>query len=480
MKLEVINFKCDVKDKRIVFPHFWEHTIGASHATMALRSDWQKQLSRCTKELGFKHVRFHGLLSDNMYTLVDQDNTYIYSFFNIDQICDFLLSIGMRPFMELSFMPAAISSGNKTVFSYKGNIDPPRDYKDWETLISKLIAHLVKRYGIDEVSKWFFEVWNEPNLKAFWDGSQADYFKLYQTTVTAIKKIDKTLKVGGPATANNEWITDFIVFCKKNNLPVDFISTHHYPTDSFGKPGDDTITQLSESKRSVLHDEAKNVKEQAEGKPIYYTEWSTSSNPFDGLHDEPYAAAFIIKTIMEASGIVEGYSYWTFSDIFDENYFSSIPFHGGFGLLNINGIPKPAYRAYELLHRLGNELLTVHGKHKTVDTWVTYKKKEINVLITNWALPRHPIHTEFIHLQLENIEEVKSVFIERIDHDHSNANKVWKDDGMKDTLNRDEVNMLEAASVLEKQSIRNTYKDKSISIEVFIPPQGIVFLTLEL
>ncbi len=134
---------------------------------------------------------------------------------------------------------------------------------------------------------------------------------------------------------------------------------------------------------------------------------------------------FIIKTVIEANGIVEGYSYWTFSDIFEENYFSSIPFHGGFGLMNIYGIPKPAYRAYQLLHRLGNELLKVIGKHDTVDVWIVRKKNAINIMITNWALPRHPVKTEIVKLQLDKIKKVKASFIERIDDDHANARKTW-------------------------------------------------------
>ena len=181
--------------------------------------------------------------------------------------------------------------------------------------------------------------------------------------------------MGGPASAKNAWISDFVGFCDKNNLPLDFISTHHYPTDAFGKPGDNTIEQLATSRRSIMREEAQDVFRQAEGKPVYYTEWNSSSNPRDELHDEPYAAAFITKTIMEANGLVKGYSFWTFSDIFQENYFPSMPFQGGFGLLNFQGIPKPTYRAFQLLHALGTEQFLVDGLHNTVDAWIIRKNK---------------------------------------------------------------------------------------------------------
>jgi len=473
------EFSCNMAASSFPFPHFWEHTAGSCHATLALRADWQKQLTRCNKELGFKHVRFHGLLSDDVGTLVNENDTLVYSFFNVDQICDFLLSIGMKPFIELSFMPTAISSGNDIVFHYKGNINPPRDYDDWETLIHKLAGHWVERYGVAEVSQWFFEVWNEPNLDAFWKGTQADYFKLYRHTANAIKNIDTTLKVGGPATADNEWITDFVNFCEKNEVPFDFISTHHYPTDSFGKPGDDTITQLAESRRSVLQAEAAKVKEEAKGKPVYYTEWATSSNPFDELHDLPYAAAFIVKTVLEARGLVEGYSYWTFTDIFEENYFSSVPFHGGFGLLNIYGIPKPAYRAFELLHRLGNELIEMGGKHETVDAWATRDNDKVNILLTNWALPRHYIKTEIVKLAINNIN-IKAAFVERIDEDNANAHKAWVEMGQPGSLSQTQVAALEAASLLTKQAIPVTKVNNTISIEITLPPQSVACITLEL
>jgi len=473
-----MTFICDTGSATKIFPHFWEHTVGSCHATMALRADWQKQLLRCHIELGFKYVRFHGILSDDMGTLVCENDQLVYSFFNADQVCDFLLSIGMRPFVELSFMPTALSSGDKIVFHYKGNVTPPKDYNQWETLIYKLAQHWVTRYGIAEVSAWFFEVWNEPNLSVFWTGSQADYFLLYRHTAGAIKKVNPALQVGGPATADNSWVGDFLNFCDQNNVPVDFISTHHYPTDDFGQPGDDTIAQLAASRRNALRDEVEETKKQAGDKPVYYTEWCTSSNPFDDLHDMPYAAAFIIKTVTEAQGYVNGYSYWTFSDIFEENYFSSIPFHGGFGLLNIYGIPKPAYRAFQLLHGLGEEILPVSGTHETVDAWITKKNRVVKILITNWALPRHPLKTETVTIRLGGIKNPGSCFIERIDDNHANARQAWIDMGQPGSLTPAQVMALELASAMVKEPFELKYEQGAVFIELSMPPQGSACITL--
>ncbi|MEO8125699.1 MAG: beta-xylosidase, partial [Bryobacteraceae bacterium] len=176
------QFVCDYGAAGRPFIHSWEDTIGSGHAPLALRADWQAQLLRCHKELGVQRVRFHDLLSDEMGTLICENEKLLYSFFNADRIVDYILSIGMSPFIELSFMPRTLSSGNKTVFHYNANVTPPKDYAAWGTLIEKLVTHWMDRYGVKELRKWRFEVWNEPNLSAFWTGTKEDYFHLYKVT----------------------------------------------------------------------------------------------------------------------------------------------------------------------------------------------------------------------------------------------------------------------------------------------------------
>ncbi|MFA6155833.1 glycosyl hydrolase [Mesorhizobium sp.] len=472
-------FRCDLGGSGEDFRHFWEHTIGSGHATLALRADWQAQMRRAHDELGFRHVRFHGLLDDDMGTLIDQDDQPLYSFFNADQILDFLLSIGMRPFVELSFMPTMLSSSNQIIFRYRANVSAPRDHGQWSALITRLVGHWVDRYGVEEVREWFFEVWNEPNLQAFGSGRQEDYFKLYASTAKAIKSIDIRLKVGGPATAANAWIPDFIAFCTGNALAVDFISTHHYPTDAFGKPGDDTETQLAESRRSVLRDEARIARGQAGNRPLYYTEWSTSSNPRDPMHDEPYAAAFIVKTVMEARGLVDGYSYWTFSDIFEENYFPSLPFHGGFGLMNLHGIAKPAYRAFQMLHGLGHEILPVEGNHPTLDSWCVRDGNSLTVLISNFALPRHPIGTETVHVELHDAMKPAMATVRRIDAETANAKALWETMGRPDYLSPAMVARLHEASAMPEQQLPVTWRDRTLAFDVILPPLGVAAIKME-
>jgi xylan 1,4-beta-xylosidase len=476
--MSAITFFSNLTEPTTPLPHFWEHTVGSDHAPVALRADWQMQLRRCHKELGFQYVRFHGLLSDDMGTLVQANNKLLYSFFNADQVFDFLLSNGMRPFVELSFMPAALASGSKTVFNYKANITPPRDYKQWATLVNRLVTHWVQRYGPAEVREWFFEVWNEPNLKAFWAGSQRDYFKLYRYTVEAIKKVDASIRVGGPATARSEWIEEFVDFCERKNLPADFITTHHYPTDALGSAEQETEVQLFKSQRGIMREVAQETRRHARGRPVYYTEWNSSSNPRDPLHDEPYAAAFATSTILEARGLAEGYSFWTFSDIFEENYFPSTPFHGGFGLLNLHGIPKPTYRAFEILHNAGTEQLLVDGLHETVDCSVIRNGSTATVLLTNHTTPGHSIRTEHIKIRLDDAPEPYHAHIQRIDAEHANAKRLWEEMGRPEYLTEKEVEQLQESSRLVEERQSLSYKGDAVLLKVDLPPHAVAAITL--
>lgn len=478
-KMEV-EFVCDLAGRPTSLKHFWQFCVGSDHAPVALRADWQQQLRRCHKELGFERVRFHGLLSDDMGTLVREKNELIYSFFNGDQIFDFLVSIGMHPFVELSFMPTVLASGGKTVFHYRGNVTPPEDYKQWSALIKTLVLHWQERYGIADMKKWRFEVWNEPNLKSFWTGTRQQYFNFYRYTAAAIKDIDSSLQVGGPATARNEWIDDFREFCERNKAPIDFISTHHYPTDAFGKVDDDTETQLANSRRGALRDQALDARRAAGDLPLYYTEWNSSSNPFDALHDQPYAAAFALKSIMDVAGVVDAYSFWTFSDIFEENYFSSVPFHGGFGLLNIHGMAKPTYRVFQILHRLGTEQLLVDGLHETVNLWVVPDDGKLTVLMSNHALPSHSIETERVSMLLLNAREPRAAWIQRIDDDHANAERSWREMGAPDYLNEELLERLNAASEIVRKPQKFKYRDSCIAFEVQLPPHAVAVVEFEL
>ena len=479
--MEPIEFRCNADGATIPFPHNWEHTIGSDHAAMALRAEYREQLKRCHDELGIGHVRFHGLLSRDMGTLAEHEKELIYSFHNAHSIWDFLLSIGMKPFVELSFMPEPLASGAATVFHYRANVTPPKRYNAWAEFINELVTSAVARYGAKEVSTWPFEVWNEPNLGSFWRGTRKQYFQLYAATARTLKDIHAEIPVGGPSTAKNEWIEEFLDFCEGSDVPVDFVSTHHYPNDEFAGSDLDTETQLAQTQRAILREQAQDAKRRAKGKPLYYTEWNASSDSRFALQDEPYAAAFIVKTLLDGHGLADVYSFWTFSDLFEESYFPSMPFHGGFGLLTIHGVAKPSYRALQYLHKLGTQLVTpVDGTHPTVDAWVIRNddSREVAVVVTNHAYPRHEIVLERILVHLETTRVPKSARLAQIDEDNGNAKRKWMELGSPQYPNHSQLNELHQASVVDLHPHQFSADNAGIHVQVDVPPQGVAMIFL--
>jgi xylan 1,4-beta-xylosidase len=228
----------------------------------------------------------------------------------------------------------------------------------------------------------------------------------------------------------------------------------------------------------VLREQAQTVRHQAKGYPVYYTEWNTSANPRDPLHDEPYAAAFIIKSVMEANGHVDGYSFWAFSDIFEENYFPSVPFHGGFGLLTIHNIPKPSYRAFELLHRIGDRLLHVDGIHETVNCWMILKKDAATVLLSNHVYPRHRIVKERARITIRNLPRLRKIFLERIDEANANPKEIWKKKGSPEYLSKADVMEIREKSQMTKLPLKFKYRDKSLCFTLDLPPHSVASATI--
>ncbi|MEP6502165.1 MAG: glycosyl hydrolase [Betaproteobacteria bacterium] len=478
-----VAFTCDLSSPSQPLRHPWRHCVGSCHAPTALRADWQQQITRAHRELGFRHVRFHGLLSDDMGTLVNQDNQYLFSFFNIDRVFDFLLSIGMKPIVELSFMPATLSSDGNSVFRYRANVTPPRRMADWQLLMTKLVGHWVERYGIDEVAQWPLEVWNEPNLVAFWTGGQAKYFELYKATWTAVKAISPRLQVGGPATAANAWLDDFNRFCDANGCHADFISTHYYPTDAFGSVHTDTVAQLADAPMSVMRDRALEARAVAGARPLYYTEWNITSNPRDPMHDGPFCAALATRFMLDVDDVVDAFSWWAFTDVFEENYFPSVPFHGGFGLMNLYGVAKPVYRGFELLGQLGTRHWPVASSSSNVTAAIGAPDDEgvTSVLLCNVAMPRHAIADEVVSVRLGGTQgrRPRAARVSRIDDAHANAQAEWLRMGSPEYPHPHQVDALHAASVVEPEGLAIEGDGEQARFTIALPPNAMALVRIE-
>ena len=395
--------------------------IGAGRANEGLRADWQQQLAMVKKDIGFRYIRFHGLLHDDMavYTL-DKQGKLVYNWQYVDKLFDYLLSIKIKPFVEFSFMPAALASGPKTICWWKGNVTKPKSYDEWDELIRRLVTHWQDRYGKEEVKTWYFEVWNEPDLRGFFDATQADYFELYAHTAKAVKSVSADYRVGGPATSATKWIGDFLAHCESNNLPVDFVSTHDYGTTSvLDELG--TKKQKLKNNQDTISINVKKVREQINASKfkdaeLHFTEWNTSPSSRDPIHDTYQNATYILNTLKKAQANSNSMSYWTFTDIFEEAGVGPTPFHGGFGLLNLQDIRKPSYYAYKFLNQLGDKEL----KNSDVSSYVC-KADNSNVQALIWNYTFTSTEKEFnqgyfikdqpsrakemVHFEIQNLDK---------------------------------------------------------------------------
>ncbi len=489
----------DTHDPGTPFPHFWEQTFGSGRAILSLRKSYRDDLRTVKKATNFESIRFHGILMDDV-GLYDPDRRVqnpglaaqpasdpsVYNFSYIDQIYDGLLANGVRPFVELSFMPKKLASDPSALhaFWYKQNVSPPKDYAIWDAMITAFTQHVVDRYGIDEVAHWYFEVWNEPNID-FWVGNpkQATYFELYDHTARAIKKVSPRIRVGGPSTAQAAWVAPFLAHCKQNDVPVDFVSTHVYANDT-AKDVFGTSEQIPRNQmvcRSVkkVHDEI--GASAFPQMPLIFSEYNASYANEPDVTDTVYMGPWIATTISQCDGLTESMSYWSFSDVFEEQGVVRTPFYGGFGLLAEDSIPKPALNAFAMLHKLGDHRLKVDS-----DSVLATRRSDgaISVALWNYSPPygtgtkytpppadTGPAKTFTVTFQGVPASSVAQVF--RLDATHGNVIQSYDAMGRPATPTREQIVALRLAG---RSSPPERIAFKAGKLNISIPPQGLVVI----
>jgi xylan 1,4-beta-xylosidase len=520
-----VTLKANSHDPGKPLVHFWSTIVGAGRANEGLRASWQEQLRLAASAAGFRYVRFHGLFHDDMFVYQEQDGKPIYNFQYIDDVYDRMLAAGVRPFVELSFSPADMATVKATTMWWKANGSPPKDYQKWAGLVNAFARHCIDRYGIDEVRTWYFEVWNEPNLHAFFDGTRTQYFELYKVTARALKQVDAQLRVGGPATSNfvpdarfdgeiedhslpieaksnvdldslswhPVWVEQFLDFCHRNQLPVDFVSTHPYPTD-FGVDAKGTGHSLVRSINSTRED-LKKIREIVDRSPhpkaeIHLTEWNSSPWLNDYTHDSLPAATFIVKENLESAGLVDSLSYWTFTDVFEEGGGDPTIFHGGFGLINFQGIVKPAFHAYRLLNCLGDELLASSSVGVVTRD---RKSRNLSALLYNYpsAMKTAPPTTNSlaeadqmvasgeaqpVDIVLTGMPANASVLVETLDQSHGNAALAWEQMGRPEPPTREQTRILRQAAQETKKEALHADSSGKFVLHRNLPPWGVLLV----
>jgi xylan 1,4-beta-xylosidase len=442
------------------FPHFWEQMFGSGRAILSLRDSYRQDLHTVKNITDFRYVRFHNILSDEQ-GVYDEDaqGNPVYNFSYVDQIYDGLLKNGVRPFVEVSFMPKKLAASQQPhAFWYKQLPNPPKDWKKWEELNYQFAKHLVDRYGIDEVSQWYFEIWNEPNID-FWTGDPKDttYYQLYDSAVRGIKRVSPKLRVGGPATAQAAWAERFIKHCAETNTPLDFFSTHVYGNDSakdvFG-------TNENISRRDMVCRAVANVHKQIQASalphlPLIWSEFNADYGNDTKITDSPFMGPWLANTVRECDGLVNIMSYWTFSDVFEEQGVVKTPFYGGFGLIAERGIAKPAFNAFKLLHQLGEQRID----NKSEDVLVTKRKDGATIIaVWNYAPPEQQGPTKQVTLHFNNLIK-HNARVSIVDANHGSPLPTFASLGKPDTPTEGQIEQMRKAAELPAPQSVNVKQD---------------------
>jgi len=463
------------------FPHFWEETFGSGRAILALRENYRRDLKEVHDSVGMRYVRFHAILHDEV-GVYDEDEAGkpVYNFTYVDQIYDGLLDRGVRPFVEISFMPYKLASDPKAIhpFWYKQNVSPPKDYARWDALMKALAQHLVDRYGIDEVAQWYFEVWNEPNID-FWAGEpkQSTYFELYDHTARALKAVDSRIRVGGPSSSSAHWVPEFLKHVTEQHVPVDFVSSHGY--------ADDTVEDLFDTSDPVpMKDRLCKAIGKVHGQiassasptlPLMWTEWNVPSYGDLGARDNWYVGPALARDISQCDGLVNMMSFWTFDDVFEEGGVKRKPFDNGFGLIAPGMIKKPSFYDFALLHKLGQERIANPAENVLVT-----RRKDGTLVVAAWNLVDMDRVAEgkpiALRLRFAGMSPNAKVAIERVDAMHGNPLRVYASMGSPAYPTQKQVAEMNAASALPVPE-KATLKDGVL--ELSLPVNGLAVVEIQ-
>jgi len=469
--------RVDLSASTTPFPHFWEQMFGSGRANLTLRESYRRDLDWVHAITGFQYVRFHAIFQDeNGVYDEDAQGNPVYNFSYVDQIYDGLLAHGVKPFVELSFMPKTLAATpNLHAFWYKPSPAPPRDYSKWDALISAFAQHLIERYGLDEVSRWYFEVWNEPNID-FWTGDpkQATYFELYSQTARALKAVSPRLRVGGPATAQAAWADSFIQQTAQANVPIDFFSTHVYANDRsqdvFGTNEDIDRAHMVCRAVKKVHDQIKASPKP--NLPLIWSEYNASYKNEPEITDQVFIAPWLADTIRQCDGLVDVMSYWTFSDVFEEQGVVKQPFYGGFGLVAAGGLPKPAFNAFKVLHLLGDRRLALSSESALATT-----KSGVPVLAAwNLVLPGATGSPKTVTFQFSGLSGKHTALIHRVDESHGSLLSAYAQMGSPRYPTRQQIETMRRAATLPSPEQRSISGNQ---LTVELPPQSLVVVEVK-
>jgi xylan 1,4-beta-xylosidase len=473
----------------------WRNLITVGRAYDLLRADLLDHLSWLQKEVGYRYCRYHALFHDDMGVVKRlPSGAVVYHWHHVDKVHDALLARGLKPFVELNSMPAALASGTETMFFYRMNITPPKDWAEWGALVEAFARHSIERYGREEVRTWYFEVWNEPNLGGFWTGTQEDYWSLYATAASALKRVDAGLRVGGPATSKAHWIADFITYCHQNAVPVDFVSTHLYPQDEQVEFPDRVGSPypvgefFAATVRSVREIVAASVMPHLE---IHWSEWNSQTAP-DAARvtwgenvyvDNAFAGTFIARVCTAIEPLCDSFGWWVASDIFEEGGIPAYPLSCTYGLVTIHGLPKASANAFRLLRRVVGDRLDVAlepSPHTGRGAVATHEEGHVHLLVWNHAhaeIAPPPVWVETVRLPWST-DDAPQVLSARVGPKGGSVYEAWLALGKPANLTPTQLAFLRARAEPVWTLLPARLENGCALVEVSLEPGELLYLDI--
>ena len=479
--------------RRTPFRHTWEGVGNIDQFRWMVRRDMQEHLEIAQRELGVRHVRAVGMYDDELRVFKSSPASFLgyepavprTNWQIVDYIIDSLQDRGLHPMFTTSFIPNAMTSGPTTIFTGKSRTSPPDDWRQWEGFVRESVEHAVERYGRDTVRQWYFEVWNEPNLHGwFWGGSKEDFLKLWRITHGAIKSVDAAFKVGGPSCGRAEWIDDLIA----HDCAPDYVIGHIYNNDSpedlalapFDGPQEDKTSKSPSSAIGVMRGVRAMVDRLGFKGELHWNEWGRSFHGVDHRRETAGEAAFIVRLLAEVSQEADHFAYWCLSDIYDQVGYGREAFYGGYGLLSLQGLRKPAFHAFQLLGMLGPERVALSGDgldsfSNAIATWSGPNRGHVLVYAythDNDAVP----HDLTVSIDLPAGTRPGRLY--RVDSRENNVIALWHELGSPAYLSRPQTAELRSVNALKPSTstVRVALNDGKITAGFVMEAPGIELL----
>lgn len=471
----LIDFDFSKVNKKRIY-HNWKRIISLGKATEGLNGDIQYQLKEVKRDINPQYVRFTGIFNDEMHIYnEDSEGNIYYNFAYADKLLDFIVHENMKPYINIGFMPKKLAGKEEYVFISNTNVSYPKSMKKWKNMVESFISHLIDRYGEQEVSSWYFEIWNNPDLyRIYWYESPELFYSFFKETFYSIKGISKKLNVGGSGCASNsiEWIEKFLYSIK--DLEPDFFSYNNYSI-KMNIINPISIESVEFEKPSVTNKIIKTINSMVKtifkNKPeIIISEWNLNPIPNDFLNDTCYASSYIIENVLDNFELVNDMVYWTFT----ENKVGTDIFYGGLGLFTTNNLKKASYNAFLLLNKLGNDCISRGKNH-----FITSKENSFQILLYNYEDYKTTNKSKEIQINISNFSNGTYILTKYfLDTSSGSIYDSWMEMGSPKKITEDIYQVLKSKEKMNMK-IEEIYVDNVLIVKEIVPPNGAIFIEIK-